>query len=93
MQQDVRHPSNPPATNTPPQLRPQVLGDEPSPQDIASGAVTPLFFGSAFNNAGVDLFLQVTPTLLWGAGPRPVCLRAVCMCNLACCRSLALAVM
>lgn len=36
----------------------QVLGDAPSPEDIASGAVTPLFFGSAFNNFGVDLFLQ-----------------------------------
>jgi peptide subunit release factor RF-3 len=37
----------------------QILGDEPSGEEIASGRVTPMYFGSAFNNFGVDLFLQV----------------------------------
>jgi peptide subunit release factor RF-3 len=37
----------------------QILGDEPSAEEIASGSVTPMYFGSAFNNFGVDLFLQV----------------------------------
>eukprot|EP00878_Enallax_costatus_P004131 GHUV01004359.1.p1 GENE.GHUV01004359.1~~GHUV01004359.1.p1 ORF type:complete len:649 (+),score=185.57 GHUV01004359.1:201-2147(+) len=32
--------------------------DEPSSDDILLGRVTPMFFGSAFNNFGVDLFLQ-----------------------------------
>eukprot|EP00879_Flechtneria_rotunda_P013063 GHRR01013643.1.p1 GENE.GHRR01013643.1~~GHRR01013643.1.p1 ORF type:complete len:602 (+),score=167.68 GHRR01013643.1:1048-2853(+) len=36
----------------------QVLGEEPSREDIMAGRVTPIFFGSAFNNFGVDLFLN-----------------------------------
>lgn len=41
----------------------QILGDEPTAEAIMAGSVTPMFFGSAFNNFGVDLFLQVRPGL------------------------------
>ncbi|WIA15117.1 hypothetical protein OEZ85_001807 [Tetradesmus obliquus] len=47
----------------------QILGDEPSAEEIASGAVTPMYFGSAFNNFGVDLFLQSFISL--AVPPRP----------------------
>lgn len=46
-------------THTPLSLCWQILGESPTPDDIKSGRVTPMFFGSAFNNFGVDLFLQV----------------------------------
>eukprot|EP00775_Hariotina_reticulata_P002359 gene2359-2665_t len=36
----------------------EVLGETPSSEDIMLGRVTPMFFGSAFNNFGVEAFLQ-----------------------------------
>jgi peptide subunit release factor RF-3 len=34
-----------------------VLGDELSQEEVLAGNVTPMFFGSAFQTVGVDLFL------------------------------------
>lgn len=36
----------------------QVLGDGLDHDEIMSGKVTPMFFGSAMNNFGVELFLR-----------------------------------
>lgn len=47
----------------------QILGDTPTPEDIQSGRVTPMFFGSAFNNFGVDLFLQTFISMAVAPGP------------------------
>lgn len=47
----------------------QILGDTPTPDDIKSGRVTPMFFGSAFNNFGVDLFLQSFISMAVAPGP------------------------
>lgn len=47
----------------------QILGDTPTPEDIQTGRVTPMFFGSAFNNFGVDLFLQAFIGMAVAPGP------------------------
>ena len=36
----------------------QVLGDELDHEAVMAGQITPVFFGSAMNNFGVELFLQ-----------------------------------
>lgn len=46
-----------------------MLGDPPSSEDVHSGRVTPLFFGSAYNNFGVDLFLEAFVGMAAPPGP------------------------
>ena len=50
-----------------------MLGDELDIEGVMAGKVTPVFFGSAMNNFGVELFLQVGAcacacVCVWGGG-------------------------
>jgi peptide chain release factor 3 len=47
----------------------QILGDAPTHDDMKSGRVTPMFFGSAFNKFGVDIFLQSFISMAVAPGP------------------------
>ncbi|GFR44773.1 hypothetical protein Agub_g6105 [Astrephomene gubernaculifera] len=49
----------------------EVLGDELDLEGVMAGKVTPVFFGSAMNNFGVELFLQTFIQLAAKPGPAP----------------------
>ncbi|GBF94326.1 peptide chain release factor [Raphidocelis subcapitata] len=47
----------------------EVLGDELDPADVAAGRVAPMYFCSAFNQFGVDLFLEHFTAAAAAPGP------------------------
>lgn len=66
-----------------------MLGDELDLEGVQQGRVTPVFFGSAMNNFGVELFLQVGMRCaggcgLGGRGSRQLSAGALSACGAGC---------